>query len=245
MSNPTAPDGEGLLICIPTYNEAENLARIVPAALEALPKAHVLVIDDASPDGTGDLADGLAANHPQIHVLHRAQKEGLGRAYVAGFHWALQRDYRFVMQFDADFSHRPEHLPAIFDGLREADLVIGSRRVAGGGIENWSLPRRALSWGGSFYARTVLGVSIQDLTGGFNAYRREVLEAVGLDDLETTGYAFQVELKYRAVQAGFRALELPIIFPDRVAGYSKMGPGIIKEAMTTVIRLRLGRGPGR
>jgi dolichol-phosphate mannosyltransferase len=231
--------GEGALICIPTYNEAENLPLIVPAVLDAVPGAHVLVVDDASPDGTGRIADALAAASPHVHVLHRAGKEGLGRAYLAAFHWALARDYRYVFEFDADFSHNPLYLPE-FIGLLEhdADVVVGSRRVPGGGVENWGPVRRFVSWGGSTYARTILGVHVRDLTGGFNGFRREVLERIGLDDVTSTGYCFQIELKYRALRQGFRVIERPIVFPDRVRGTSKMNSSIIAEAMLQVWKLR-------
>lgn len=244
MAAEAARRGAGALICIPTYNEADNIERIVPAVLEAVPEAAVLVIDDASPDGTGGLADALAAADPRVFVLHRAGKEGLGPAYLAGFAWALARDYKFIFEFDADFSHRPEYLPGFMEALTEVDVVVGSRRVPGGGIEDWSAPRRLLSWGGSLYARAVLGVGLRDLTGGFNAFRREVLEGIGLGSLQTTGYAFQVELKYRCLKRGYRVRELPIIFPDRVAGRSKMGGHIIGEAMWMVLKLRFGGGRG-
>lgn len=231
--------GEGTLVCIPTYDEAENLPRIVPAVLDALPAAHVLVIDDDSPDGTGELADGLAARDPRVHVLHRRGKDGLGKAYLAGFAWALGRDYHQVFEFDADFSHDPKYLPGFVARLgHDADVVVGSRRIPGGGVQNWGPLRRFISWGGSLYARVVLGVPIRDLTGGFNGFRREVLERIGLDHVRSTGYCFQIELKYRAVRAGLRVVELPIVFPDRVAGRSKMSGEIFWEAVRQVWRLR-------
>lgn len=232
--------GEGALICIPTYNERENIELIVPAVLESVPKANVLVIDDASPDGTGEIADRLADADPRIHVLHRTGKEGLGKAYLAGFAWALERDYTRIFECDADFSHDPKYLPGFMELLENADVVVGSRRVQGGGVENWGPVRRFVSWGGSMYAMTILGVGVRDLTGGFNGFRREVLEAIGLDGFETTGYGFQIEVKYRSIKNGFRVVESPIVFPDRVRGVSKMSPAIMREAMVNVVRLRLG-----
>ncbi len=234
--------GQGALVCIPTYNERENIERLVPTVLAAVPEAHLLVIDDCSPDGTGELADRLAAEHPGVHVLHRPGKEGLGRAYVAGFRWALERDYALIAEFDADFSHDPECLPVFFALLREgADVVVGSRHISGGGVESWTWPRRLISWGGSLYARTVLGVAVRDLTGGFNAFRRTALERIGVDRLECAGYAFQIELKYRAIRSGCQVVESPIVFADRAAGRSKMSAGIFAEAMWRVVRLRAGR----
>ncbi len=234
-----AHKGAGALICIPTYNEAENLPRIVPAVLAEVPEAHVLVVDDSSPDGTGALADELSQDDERVHVLHRKGKEGLGKAYLAAFAWALARDYRYVFEFDADFSHNPEYLPSFVAALEEGtEVVIGSRRVRGGGVENWGLSRRFISWGGSVYARTILGVDVRDLTGGFNGFRREVLETLDLPRVSSTGYCFQIELKYRAVKRGFRVLELPIVFPDRVHGVSKMNSSIFLEAVVQVWRLR-------
>ncbi|WP_428268667.1 polyprenol monophosphomannose synthase [Haliangium sp.] len=232
--------GAGALICIPTYNEAENLPLIVPAVLAAVPEAHVLVADDDSPDGTGRLADALAADDPRVHVLHRRGKEGLGKAYLAAFAWALAREYRFVFELDADFSHDPGYLPG-FLGLLDggpADVVVGSRRVPGGGVRDWDALRRFVSWGGSMYARTILGVPVRDLTGGYNGFRREVLEGIGLDEVTSTGYCFQIELKYRALKRGFRVVERPIVFPDRTRGESKMSGAIFMEAVTQVWRLR-------
>lgn len=233
------PGGAGTIICIPTYNEAENLPLIVPAVLDAVPEAHILVCDDDSPDGTGALADALAERDPRVHVLHRSGKQGLGRAYLAAFAWALERDYDHIFEFDADFSHDPSYLPRFITALAErADVVVGSRRVPGGGIENWGPLRRLVSWGGSTYARLVLGVPVRDLTGGFNGFRREVLERIGLDQVRSTGYCFQIELKYRALACGFRVLELPIVFPDRIHGESKMSGAIFMEAAVNVWRLR-------
>jgi dolichol-phosphate mannosyltransferase len=236
-------DGAGALIVIPTYQEALNLPKIVPAVLAALPAAHVLVVDDASPDGTGELADELSALDPRVHVLHRSGKEGLGKAYVDGFRWALRADYEFIVQMDADFSHDPRYLAGFIAELRGggADAVVGSRRVPGGGVRDWGALRRLISWGGSFYARTVLWVPLRDLTGGFNAWRRDVLAAIELDALEATGYAFQIELKVKALRAGYRVVERPIVFPDRKLGQSKMSPAIFGEALVRVWRLRRDR----
>lgn len=233
--------GAGALICIPTYNEAENITRIVPAVFEQLPATHILIIDDNSPDETGKLADEMAAKDERIHVLHREKKEGLGAAYLAAFSWALERDYRFVFEFDADFSHNPKYLPVFLRALDVYDLIIGSRRVPGGGVENWQAHRRLISWGGSFYARTILGCGIRDLTGGFNCFRREVLESLDLEAINTMGYGFQIEIKFRSVQAGFKVKELPIVFPDRVRGVSKMNSSLFFEAMWQVIKMRVGK----
>ncbi len=232
--------GQDALICIPTYNERDNIEPIVAAVLAHVPQAHILVVDDSSPDGTGELAERLASGDERVHVLHRPAKEGLGRAYVAAFEWALARPYRFVFEFDADFSHDPKYLPEFVAMLRHGvDVVVGSRQVEGGGVRNWSAWRRAISWGGSFYARTVLAIDVRDLTGGYNGYRREALEQIGLGDLEATGYGFQVELKYRAVKANLRLVEAPIIFVDRRRGTSKMSAAIFGEAALRVLSLRL------
>ena len=226
------------LICLPTYNERENLGPITEAILAAAPDVDVLVIDDGSPDGTGLLADELAAREPRVHVLHRAKKEGLGKAYLAGFDWALARDYALVLEMDADFSHDPGHLPAMLAKAQEADLVLGSRYVPGGGTVNWGLGRKILSRGGSLYARTILGVRIRDLTGGFKCFRREVLEAIELGTVECSGYAFQIELTYRAILRGFRVAEIPIVFADRRVGQSKMSRRIVLEAIGKVWGMR-------
>jgi dolichol-phosphate mannosyltransferase len=228
-----------ILICIPTYNEAGNLERIVAAIHDIVPDAHLLVIDDASPDGTGDIADELARLDPRVHVLHRPDKAGLGRAYVAGFEWALEKDYDVVVEMDADFSHRPADLPRLLAQIDSYDVVIGSRYVAGGATENWGLPRRAISRAGGFYARALLGVDIRDLTAGFVAWRRDVLSALDLTTVEASGYVFQIELKYRAHQAGYSILEVPIVFPDREVGDSKMTPDIALEALLLLWRIRL------
>jgi dolichol-phosphate mannosyltransferase len=236
------------LICLPTFDERENLERICRAILAASSALDVLVIDDNSPDGTGEIADRLAAEEPRVHVLHRAGKEGLGKAYLAGFAWALARGYRLVLEMDADFSHDPAHLPAILAAAADADLVLGSRYVSGGGTVNWGLGRRLLSRGGSLYARTILGVEVRDLTGGFKCFRREVLAAIDLPSVACTGYAFQIELTYRALRRGFRVVEVPIVFADRRVGHSKMSRRIVLEALLKVWDIRFSgfaRGEGR
>jgi dolichol-phosphate mannosyltransferase len=229
---------EKALIVVPTYNEKENLPLLVKAVFAVVPQVHILVVDDSSPDGTGELADELAAADNRIHVLHRTAKEGLGKAYVAGFHWALERDYELVFEMDCDFSHRPEHLPEFLERIKGADVVLGSRYIKGGGTENWGLMRKFISGGGNTYARTVLGLPYKDLTGGFKCFRRKVLETLPIDDLYSFGYAFQIELTYRSHKAGFKIAETPIIFPDRTRGESKMSGAIFKEAFVTVWKLR-------
>ena len=233
--------GAKTLICIPTYNELENIEQIVPAVLAQVPAANILVIDDNSPDGTGALADKLASDDERVHVLHRQGKEGLGKAYIAGFQWGMARDYETFIEFDADFSHNPKYLPEMVDRLGDADMVIGSRRVPGGGVENWSLSRKLISQCGSIYARTVLGIPVYDLTGGFNGFRRSTLLAVDFESIEASGYMFQIEIKYRAVKRGLKVVEMPIIFPDRVRGTSKMSGRIFGEALIAVLKLRLSK----
>ncbi len=229
------------VICLPTYDERENLGPILAAIREAVPDVDVLVIDDASPDGTGLLADEIAARDPRVKVLHRAGKQGLGRAYLAGFAWALQRGYGLVLEMDADFSHDPKYLPALLARAEGADLVLGSRYVPGGGTVNWGFGRKIISRCGSLYARSILGVPVRDLTGGFKCFRREVLEAVDLPSVECTGYAFQIELTYRAFRLGFRVAEVPIVFTDRRVGQSKMSRTIVLEAMRKVWSIRFSR----
>jgi dolichol-phosphate mannosyltransferase len=241
-------DGRRALVCLPTYDEAENVGPITSAILAAAPGAEVLVIDDDSPDGTGRIADEIARREPRVHVLHRARKEGLGRAYLAGFAWALDRGYGLVLEMDADFSHHPRYLPTLLEAAERADLVLGSRYVPGGGTVNWGLGRRMLSRGGSLYARTILGLRIRDLTGGFKCFRREVLEAIDLSSVTCSGYAFQIELTWRAVRRGFRVAEIPIVFEDRRVGRSKMSRRIVLEAIRRVWAIRFsrfGRGPPR
>src|SRR5919107_3438796 len=232
----------GAWLILPTYNEAENLDRIVRAALprlaEASPEPRVLVVDDGSPDGTGDIADRLATELPAVEVLHRTAKEGLGRAYLAGFERALASGADLVMEMDSDFSHDPADLPRLIAAAADADLVLGSRYVPGGGVENWGLFRRALSRGGSLYARAILGVPVHDLTGGFKCFRRATLEGIDYLDTHADGYGFQIELTYRACKRGYRVREIPIVFRDRQAGTSKMTARIALEAIWKVPALR-------
>jgi dolichol-phosphate mannosyltransferase len=229
-------------LVLPTYNEAGNIERFVAAVLDKLPAtARILIVDDDSPDGTGEIADRLAAAHGQVRVLHRARKEGLGPAYVAGFRRALEEGAGYVVEMDADFSHDPAYLPRLLEAGERADLAIGSRYVEGGGVSDWSPLRRAISRGGSAYARLVLGVGVRDLTGGFKCFRREVLEAIDLDSISSRGYAFQIEMTYRAIQRGFRVVEVPIVFRDRQVGSSKMDRSIVVEAIWRVPLLRFAR----
>jgi dolichol-phosphate mannosyltransferase len=239
-------DGVAWLI-LPTYNEAENIEAIVHAAGEVLSGAvcadfRVLVVDDGSPDGTGQIVDRLAAEHEWVQVLHRSEKNGIGPAYLAGFSYALERGAAYVMEMDSDFSHNPADLARLLRAISEgADLALGSRYVPGGGVTDWGLLRRFISQGGSTYARLVLGLRVRDLTGGFKCFRREVLEAIHFEGVRAQGYAFQVELTYRAVRAGFRVQEVPIVFRDRQLGQSKMSWRIAAEAMWLVPQLRLRR----
>mgnify|MGYP000919728863 CR=1 FL=1 len=226
------------LVCLPTYDERDNLAPMIEAILAAVPSLEILVIDDNSPDGTGRLADEIAARDPRVHVLHRAGKEGLGKAYLAGFAWALQRGYGLVLEMDCDFSHDPRYLPAMLAAAADHDLVLGSRYVPGGGTVNWGLGRKLISRGGSLYARTILGLTARDLTGGFKCFRREVLEGIDLPTVQCTGYAFQIELTYRASRRGFRVKEIPIVFVDRRVGRSKMSRRIVFEAVRKVWSIR-------
>jgi dolichol-phosphate mannosyltransferase len=232
------------LLCLPTYDERENLAAMVEAlgsVRERTPiPGDVLVIDDNSPDGTGAIADELARGRPWLHVRHRPGKEGLGRAYLAGFRWALARDYAYVLEMDCDFSHDPEAVPSLLGAaIGGADVVLGSRYVAGGGVSDWGLSRRLISAGGCLYARSVLGVRVRDLTGGFKCFRRAVLERIPLDDVDAQGYMFQIEMTYRALRDGFRVVEVPITFAERQLGGSKMSRRIVLEAVRRVPELRL------
>ncbi|MFI6430925.1 polyprenol monophosphomannose synthase [Rhodococcus oryzae] len=225
------------LVIIPTYNERENIGLIIGRLHAALPNTHVLVVDDGSPDGTGDLADKLAEQDAdnRIHVMHRTEKNGLGAAYVAGFNWALARDYRVIVEMDADGSHAPEQLHRLLDKIDGgADLVAGSRYIPGGSVVNWPKHREWISRGGNIYSRLVLGVKIKDITGGFRAYRREVLEALDVNTVESHGYCFQVDLAWRALQKGFTMVEVPITFTEREFGESKMDGGIVQEAFFKV-----------
>ncbi len=232
----TTVGGDGALVIIPTYNEADNIEPIVSRLRRAVPEAHVLIADDASPDGTGRLADGLAARDPNVHVLHRAGKQGLGAAYVAGFRWGIERGYDVLVEMDADGSHQPEQLPAVLGALRDADLALGSRWVPGGQVKNWPLSRRLLSQGGNTYTRLVLGIPLRDATGGFRAFRRRTLESIELDSVASQGYCFQVDLAWRAVRKGFRVVEVPITFIEREHGESKMSKDIVREALLMVTK---------
>ena len=232
-------------LVIPTYDEAMTVEAIVAAALEQLPsERRVLIVDDASPDGTGEIADRIASANDDVEVMHRPSKRGLGPAYVAGFERALAGGAELVCQMDADFSHDPADLPRLLDAIGDADLALGSRYVEGGGVTDWGPLRRLISVGGSAYARLLLGVGIRDLTGGFKVFRREVLEAIELDTIPSLGYAFQVETTYRATEAGFRVVEVPIVFRDRRVGESKMSGRIVAEAALRVPAMRLGRRRG-
>ncbi len=239
-----ASTGGPAWLVLPTYNEAENVEEIVAAAVSALPQgSRVLVVDDGSPDGTGEIADRIAAAEPAVEVLHRTVKEGLGPAYIAGFRHALGAGAGLVLEMDADFSHDPADLPRLIAAVQGgADFAIGSRYVAGGGVAGWTAGRKLISRGGSAYARLLLGVDVRDLTGGFKCFRREVLEAIDLGTVESKGYAFQVEMTYRALRSGFRVVEVPIVFHDRRAGDSKMSRRIVAEAAWRVPLLRYRRG---
>jgi dolichol-phosphate mannosyltransferase len=229
-------------LILPTYNEAGNIERFVRAVREVLPaSARILVVDDNSPDGTGEIADRLAAELSNVSVLHRAHKEGLGPAYIAGFRRALAEGAALILEMDSDFSHDPSYLPAMLAAAERADLAIGSRYVPGGGVADWGPMRRAISRGGSAYARLVLGLSVRDLTAGFKCFRREVLEALDLDAIASRGYAFQVEITYRTIQHGFDVVEVPIVFRDRQVGSSKIDRSVIMEALWRVPLLRFGR----
>jgi dolichol-phosphate mannosyltransferase len=229
-----------LVVCLPTYNERENLEAMVSALAEVLPHdGRILVIDDNSPDRTGEIADRLAAEREDVDVLHRQRKEGLGPAYLDGFRHALALGADLVAEMDCDFSHDPNDVPRLVAAAEDADLVLGSRYVAGGGTRNWGLVRRLISRGGSLYAQILLGLRIRDLTGGFKIYRRAVLETIDLDAIHSKGYAFQIETTYRALKAGFRVVEVPIVFADREVGGSKMSRSIVLEAIWKVPALRL------
>jgi dolichol-phosphate mannosyltransferase len=230
---------ERALVVVPTYNERENLTRLVPQILKQDSRLEILIIDDASPDGTGELADRLADDEPRLHVLHRAGKLGLGTAYIAGFRWALERDYDVVFEMDADFSHDPAHLPQFLEAIREFDVVIGSRYVHGRvTVVNWPIPRLLLSYSANVYARLVTGLPVMDATAGFKCFRRRVLETIELDRVGSEGYSFQIEMSLRAWRRGFSLGEIPIVFADRDIGESKMSRKIILEAVWRVWALR-------
>ncbi|MEV8552826.1 polyprenol monophosphomannose synthase [Streptomyces glaucescens] len=233
------------LVIIPTYNEAENIKAIVGRVREAVPEAHVLVADDNSPDGTGKLADELAAADDQVHVLHRKGKEGLGAAYLAGFRWGMERDYGVLIEMDADGSHQPEELPRLLTALKGADLVLGSRWVPGGRVVNWPKSREFISRGGSLYSRIALDLPLRDITGGYRAFRAETLRGLGLDDVASQGYCFQVDLARRAIKAGYHVVEVPITFVERELGDSKMSRDILVEALWRVTTWGVGERVGK
>jgi dolichol-phosphate mannosyltransferase len=232
VSEPSSlPAAATVLVIIPTYNESENIERIVARVREAVPEAHVLVADDNSPDGTGKQADALADADPHVHVMHRLGKEGLGAAYLAGFQWGLERGYDVLVEMDADGSHQPEQLPRLLRALESADLVLGSRWVRGGSVVNWPRSRMILSRGGNIWTRISLGVPLKDITGGYRAFRRQTLLGLGLDNVASAGYCFQVDLAWRALKAGFTVVEVPITFIEREYGDSKMSQKIVVEAL--------------
>lgn len=230
---------ERVLVVIPTYNELQNLPQIVPEVLRQDPRIEVLVVDDGSPDGTGKLADRMGEEDPRVHVLHRQAKEGLGKAYLAGFRWALERDYDFIFEMDADFSHDPKYLSHFLTAIEDADLVIGSRYKTGVNVINWPMSRLLLSYGANLYAHWVTGLPLTDSTGGFKCFRRSVLATLELDRVRSNGYSFQIEMSFRAWKRGFRLQEIPIVFVDRVEGQSKMNKRIVREAIWMVWWLRL------
>ncbi|GAA3429089.1 polyprenol monophosphomannose synthase [Streptosporangium sandarakinum] len=235
-----------VLVVVPTYNERENLPAIVGRVRAAVPEAHVLVADDASPDGTGAVADELAAGDDHVHALHRPGKQGLGAAYIAGFRWGMAEGFDVLVEMDADGSHQPEELPKLLERLAGgADLVIGSRWVPGGEVVNWPASREFLSRGANVYARMMLGIPVRDATAGFRAYRAATLEKIGLDDVESQGYCFQVDLTLRTVRHGLRVAEVPIVFVERTAGVSKMSRGIMVEAFWRIMQWGLAGLPGR
>ncbi|MEV0092731.1 polyprenol monophosphomannose synthase [Streptomyces sp. NPDC050738] len=238
------PLGKALVI-IPTYNEAENIKPIVARVRAAVPDAEVLVADDNSPDGTGKIVDEIVAGDPQVHVLHRKGKEGLGAAYLAGFQWGIDHGFGVLVEMDADGSHQPEELPRLLTALKGADLVLGSRWVPGGRTVNWPKYRQFISRGGSTYSRLLLGVSIRDVTGGFRAFRKETLEGLGLDEVASQGYCFQVDLARRSVEAGFHVVEVPITFVEREIGDSKMSKDIVVEALWRVTVWGVGARAGK
>jgi dolichol-phosphate mannosyltransferase len=235
-----APSGGRALVIVPTYNERENIARLIEQVLAQDARIDVLVVDDGSPDGTGDIVDGIAAQTSRVHVLHRGRKLGLGTAYLAGFKWALERpQYAYVFEMDADFSHDPAHLPQFLSAIQYADLVLGSRyRFGKVTVVNWPISRLILSYSANIYARIVTGLQLFDSTGGFKCFRREVLASIDLDAVRSNGYAFQIEMSFRAWKRGFRIMEIPIVFVDRTEGESKMSGHIVREAIWMVWRLR-------
>jgi len=240
MSETADVDALSVLVVVPTYNELDNIEDIVERTLRSVPRANVLIVDDGSPDGTGQLADKLVAANDRIRVLHRAAKSGLGAAYIAGFDWGLAQGYDVLVEMDADGSHAPEQLPRLLAALRDADLVLGSRWVRGGSVVDWPKHRELLSRGGNLYTRLALGIKLQDATGGYRAYRREVLEGIDYAAVASEGYCFQVDLAWRAVKSGFRVVETPIRFVEREQGESKMSGAIVREAYVRVTQWGVG-----
>lgn len=229
------------LVIVPTYNEAENIRPLLDAIFAKAPKVNVLVVDDGSPDGTGKIVGEMAQNDQRVHLLSRTKKDGLGKAYIAGFQWGLAQGYEALVEMDADFSHRPEDLVKILEAIKQNDFVVGSRYVSGGATKNWSLLRKLISRGGSLYSRMILGFPLNDWTGGFNAWTRKALETIRLDSVKSNGYSFQIELKYKAQRGGCKGTEVPILFEDRRVGQSKMSSKILIEALYRVwlIRFRI------
>ena len=239
LSSDAKTSAERALVIVPTYNERENIARLTETVLAQDPRLEILVVDDGSPDGTGEVVDGIIATNPRVHILRRAKKLGLGTAYVAGFRWALERKYDFIFEMDADFSHDPAHLPDFLRAVETTDLVLGSRYRNGKvTVVNWPIARLILSYFANVYARAVTGLPVWDATGGFKCFRRGVLEAIDLSKVRSNGYAFQIEMSFRAWKRGFRIVEIPIVFVDRTEGQSKMSNSIVREAVWMVWRLR-------
>ena len=233
------------LVVIPTYNEKENVRQIADAVLNVEPSLEILIVDDNSPDGTGRIADEMAQHNPRISVLHRQEKSGLGSAYIAGFKLALERGYDYIFEMDADFSHDPKYLPRFLERIESHDLVLGSRYIKGVNVVNWPMSRLLLSYYANVYARLVTGLPVRDTTGGFKCFRRQVLEQIDLDAVQSDGYSFQIEITFKAWKKGFRICEIPIVFVDRLAGSSKMSKRIVREAILMVWKLRLQSLVGR
>jgi len=227
------------LICIPTYNEIENIGLLIPEIVKHLPSANILVIDDRSPDGTSDYVKNLAKKQKGLFILDREKKEGLGRAYIAGFRWALERDYNLIFEMDADFSHDPKYLPDFIHTAQNADLIIGSRYISGVNVVNWPMSRLLISYFGNLYARIMAGIPVKDCTGGYKCFRREVIENIDLSTIDSSGYSFQVEMNYKVWKKQFRIKEIPIVFTDRQRGSSKMSTKIFNEALMLLWKLRL------
>ncbi len=236
---------EKALVLIPTYNEKENIERIIAEVLRQDDRLSILVIDDNSPDGTGKIAEAISGHNARVFVLHREQKEGLGQAYIAGFRWALEKDFEYIFEMDADFSHDPKCLPVFLENIAECDVVLGSRYISGVNVINWPMTRLLLSYYANVYTRVITGLPLRDATGGFKCFRRRVLEAIELDEVKSNGYSFQIEMSFRAWKKGFKIKEIPIIFVDRTAGTSKMSKKIVREAVLMVWRLRIWSILGR